>query len=440
MRRHAVPEPNHALRVARERTFSRRTPGTCVSRDELADLVVQWLTAHDSRHREHAFDGNHLGKLERGTVARPRGHYVVALCAVLGASATELGFGAEGGVARSGVVQLGEEALVAAADESAQFLAWAEPSNVGELTIEQMHSDMRRIAHSYLKAPTVPLFARTRALRDRAFTLLSGHQDPRQTRELYAAAGWSLTVLAWMSVDLGRPDAAEQHARTAWLRAERADYNALRAWVRATQHTAAFWQDDYTTAADYAADGLRYAGTGTAELFLSSALALDLAHAGHTDQATAALIQAQRVADTAQRAEDELAGPFTCKVDRAGLLWSDTQLALGEADHALDFANHAVAAFEATPPDQRNLGSERMTRLQQVKAHLVLGDLDNAENALAPVLDTAPQHRVRPLLRRMAEAGALVATTDQPTSPIRRRIRDTVTDFHRDTVVKELLA
>ncbi|WP_154814456.1 hypothetical protein [Actinophytocola xinjiangensis] len=329
---------------------------------------------------------------------------------------------------------------MSAADESTQFLSWAESTNVGELTVEQMHSDVRLIAHSYLKAPTTPLFVRTRALRDRAFALLSDHQDPRHTRELYAAAGWSLTVLAWMSVDLGHPEAAERHARAGWLCAQRADHNGLRAWVRATQHTAAFWQGAYRAAADYAADGLRYPELGTAELFLASALALDLARLGDSDGATAALRRARDSADSAERAEDELAGPFTCTVNRAGSLWSDTHLELGAADDALDYANRAVATFEETPADQRNLGSERMTRLQQVKAHLVLGDLVNCENALTPVLETGTQHRVRPLLQRVAEVGAMLSGSDHASGLVADRIRDAVGDFRRDSVVNELMA
>jgi len=100
-----------------------------------------------------------------------------------------------------------------------------------------MHSDIRRIAHSYLKVPTLPLFARARAIRDHAFTLLAGRQPPCQTRDLYAAAGWALTLLAWMSTDLGRPDVTDTHARAAWLCADNADHNGLRAWVRATPST-----------------------------------------------------------------------------------------------------------------------------------------------------------------------------------------------------------
>jgi hypothetical protein len=420
-----MPKPNALLRAARERTPSRRTPGTCMSRAELADLVVQWLAAHDDKGRDVAFDAGHLGKIERGAVGRSRAYYVAALCAVLGATEAELGLGRthpnsiQVAVPTAAEESIPDRDVIMAADESTDFLAWAEATNAGDLTVEQLHSDIRRIASAYLKAPTAPLFGRTRALRDRAFILLSGHQDPRHTRELYAAAGWSLALLAWMSVDLGQLGAAERQARVAWLCADRAQHNGLRAWVRATQHTAAFWQDDYLVAANYAADGLRYGNIGTAELFLSSALALDLARAGDTDARTGvALRWAQDIAETVQRAEDELSGPLICTVDRVGSLWSDTQLAMGEADQALGFAERAVAQFEEKPAETRNLGSERMTRLLQVKAYLVLGDLTAAEGALAPVLATAPQHRVRPLLKRMGRSRR-TRNRRWPSTPIR---------------------
>lgn len=330
--------------------------------------------------------------------------------------------------------EIGDDALANAAGESSAFLARVEATNVGELTVEQMQTDVRRISGAYLNAPPAPLFARTKALRDQSFTLLGGRQAPRQTRELYAVAGWSLTILAWMSVDLGRSDAAEDHARAAWLCAERADYHALRAWVRATQHTAAFWQGDYAKAASYAADGLTYAGSapaaGTAALYLSSALAVDLARGGQHDAAIDALHRAQHVAESTTRAEDEVSGPLTCTYDRAESLWSDAELALGEADKALAAASNAVAAFEAAPPGLRNHGSERMTRAQQVKAHLILGDLRSAEEALEPVLETERQHRVRPLLHRLGEVSTMTLELGTAT----RSIRGSIAAFRRQTV------
>ncbi|MGH3976086.1 MAG: hypothetical protein ACRDS9_22585, partial [Pseudonocardiaceae bacterium] len=371
-----------------------------MGRGELAESVCAWLW--EITQRRYELDGHYIAKLERGVVRWPSAVYRSGLRHVLNvATDAELGFApggrelaVQGDAEPAGTPDL-PATLMNAAGESARFLSLAESSNVGELTVDQIHVDVRRVAHSYLKVPTLPLFSQTCTLRDRAFTLLEGRQPPSRTRELYAAAGWALTMLAWMSVDLGRPDTAEDHARAAWACAVNADHDGLRGWVRATQHTAAFWQGDYTRAATYAADGLRYA-TGTGRTFLTSAYALDLARDGQPQPAQAALAQARDAADSAEP-DDEIGGPFTCSRDRAASLWSDTHLALGEPDDALRLAADAVAMFEATPADQRNLGSERMTRIQVVKAHLQRRELDGAAEALAPVLATPPEHRVRPL-------------------------------------------
>lgn len=88
-----TPDPNNLLRAARERTPSRRTPGIAMSREELADAVALWCAQHDPQHRTVAFDATHLSKIERGVVRRPRPHYLAALCAILGATETDLGFG-----------------------------------------------------------------------------------------------------------------------------------------------------------------------------------------------------------------------------------------------------------------------------------------------------------------------------------------------------------
>lgn len=87
-----MPAPNRLLRTARERTPSQRCPRAYMSREELAEAVALWAAEHDGKRRSIAFDANHLGKLERGTVRCPRQLYVNALCAVLKATPAELGF------------------------------------------------------------------------------------------------------------------------------------------------------------------------------------------------------------------------------------------------------------------------------------------------------------------------------------------------------------
>jgi hypothetical protein len=424
-----MSEPNEMLRGARESTPSRRAPGEHMSRAELADAICAWLW--DTTEIKYELDGHYIAKLERGAVRWPGAAYRSGLRHVLDVAAdNELGFFPPSGIAvaepePTPPSMVGhDDDLVHASDESIALLSFAEESNVGELTVEQLQADIERIAQSYLRTPTRPLFAKSRAIRDRAFALLAGNQSPRQSRDLYSAAGWAITMLAWMSVDLGRPDIAESHTRTAWACAEAADHDVLRGWIRATQHTAAFWQEDFARAAAYAEDGLRYSA-GTSRLFLASAASVDNARAGQPDKARDMLDLAQQL--SVRQADSEPGGLLLCTPERAEGLWADTYLAFGQPEHTSNHADHSVALFEAAPYVLRNPGSERMARLQQAKARLLLGQLDGAIEAVEPVLDLQLEYRVRPLIHRLAEVAAL--TSPYARTPKARMLRARIAEF-----------
>jgi hypothetical protein len=253
-------------------------------------------------------------------------------------------------------------------------------------------------------------------------------------------AGLSQPQLAWISIDLGHPDAAEEHLRTAWLCADNADQNSLRAWIRATQHIAARWRDDFVKAAQYAEDGLQYASSGSAELFLASAWALDLTRCGDLERSQIALSHAREVAENIDNRADELAGPFSCSEGRAGGFWSDVHLALDQPAEALSIANQAISTFESTSNDARNLGSERMVRCRQVQAHLLLNELDGARETLLPVLATAPEHRVRPLVQMVDNIAQMTIGLKYRNSPIASDIRNVAVEFGKDRVQRSLLS
>ncbi|WP_433714378.1 helix-turn-helix domain-containing protein [Nocardia sp. CA-084685] len=304
--------------------------------------------------------------------------------------------------------------LLATADESASLLAWAEATNVGPLTIKDLRDNLRWVTREYLKSPTLPLFRRVVQTRDRAIELLQGRQRPRQSAELYGIAGWSMTILGWITTDLGNPEIAERHLRAAWALAENTEDNELRAWIRAAQNTAAAWRGQYDEAASAAADGLTYANAGTAPLILASARAIDLAHLDRRQESAAAIQQALDIAVQLQDEpqSDQFAGPFSCPVERAGGYWSDAALVNDDPAKSIEFATSALEQFRSAAPALRNLGSERMVRCQQIKGYIVLGDLDVAATELAEVAATTPvEHRVGPLIQRIDEIAQLACGT-----------------------------
>jgi choline dehydrogenase-like flavoprotein len=73
-----VPEPNDALRAARQRLGSPSSPGQPMTRQELAEAEVFRLT-----QKVTEIDANHIGKWERGDIRWPADHYRRALRNVL---------------------------------------------------------------------------------------------------------------------------------------------------------------------------------------------------------------------------------------------------------------------------------------------------------------------------------------------------------------------
>ncbi|QWF78085.1 XRE family transcriptional regulator [Amycolatopsis sp. CA-230715] len=174
-----------------------------MSRDELASLVAQWITEHDPRHRFSAFDGNALGKLERGVVKRPREDVRMALCELLNATETELGFSPDEedervSAAASGRLHTDARALAAIADALAHLRQ-----------LEDFTSAATVLPNVLTQRATVRELARNAKgnVRKTAIGLLSELEQ----------------YLGWLSIPMGRWNASLAHLDRASVLAVEAD-------------------------------------------------------------------------------------------------------------------------------------------------------------------------------------------------------------------------
>ncbi len=224
-------------------------------------------------------------------------------------TAASLGDGADRSTAWVQNDPRAEDAVMAAAHESARFAAHVEGSNVGPHTMEQLEADIRRIVTTYPNRPVGPVFHEVRNLRDRSFELLEGRQPPHYTRDLYMAAGVLCGVLANASFDLGRYDAAETQARTAFMCGELAGHNGLRAWVRGLQALIAYWDGRPADAVRLAEAGSGFVPErGTAQIRLASIKARAFGQLGNRTEAVAALSEADRLREGIGAEDDVLGG------------------------------------------------------------------------------------------------------------------------------------
>jgi hypothetical protein len=321
-----------------------------------------------------------------------------------------------------------------AAAESARFGQFAEQSNVGPHTLEQFRADLARIVTTYPNRPVYPMFVELRALRNRAFELLEGRQYPEQSRELYLVTGVLCGVLANASFDLGWLPAAETQARTAFLCAELAGSNALRAWVRGTQSLVAYWGERPRVAVELAVDGWRYVPeSGTARVRLASIEAR--AHARLRDQrATESALAGAEQARGEVRGADDPGGMLVFPFAKQSFYTATARLWLGGQDSYIGAerdAAHAVELYETDPPEQRRLGELCLARLDLAAARLGRDDLDGAAEQLQGVLTTAAQRRTDSIVRRLSQVGRGLQRPRYQTCALALDLHDQIRSFTR---------
>ena len=313
-----MAEPNRLLRAARERTPSRQCPQAYMAREEVADAVAQWIAERDEHGRDVAFDANHLGKLERGTVRCPQQLYVDALCAVLNATPAELGFDSvakltrplaaaqpngeheaqttndqltaaspvrpeqacgdgsaeglpavpgEGGTPqRRDTLKLGlavaitpdilDRVLSEAAAEALEFTQLAASSAVGQGTLDHLELVVNDLNRAYSRHPPIEQFIVARAYRSRVDELIRGRHTLKELQELYVYAACLSELLAWLALDLGNFRTAQAYALDSYTYADEAGHGELCGWGANAMAAIAVWSGDPASAASAAMRGV----------------------------------------------------------------------------------------------------------------------------------------------------------------------------------------
>lgn len=285
----------------------------------------------------------------------------------------------------------------AAAQDSLDFLAWAESDRVPEAVLDHVMSELRRIAIDYVSRPLPPLFADLIGLRDTTFRLLKDRPHPRQARELFFVAGTTTTLLAHASQNLGSSAAARTQAATAWACADQADHNDLRAWVRGTQALIAEWTGGLDQAVQFARDGQRFAESAESQVRLASIEARSLARAGDAKAAIVAVTLATQARDKDTRPDSlsEVGGVLEFPHVKQRYYAGSTLLLAGRHAEAEQAALEAIAMYETGPSAQRSYGDEALARVDVALARAAVDDLDGVDDALRPLWTLPAGQRIQ---------------------------------------------
>jgi tetratricopeptide (TPR) repeat protein len=329
----------------------------------------------------------------------------------------------------------GAGAVRQAADESAAWAQWAETTNIGDIALDQLQAEVRRLASEYLGGDAVTVFTRTRELRDRTFRLLEGHQSPRQCADLYVAAGYLCALLAWMSSDLGYLADADTHGRTAWLCAEKAEHNGLRAWTASTRSKVAFWDGRLRDAVNHARRGAAYAPVGTVGALLACQEADAWSKLGALDETQAALRRVESSRETLT-GEDEIGGLFACSIGRQEQYAAAAYLRVGRFGDALAEAESALVHLQAQPV--RAYGTEAQSSISRAMGHVGCGEPDAVMEVLLPVLGLRPEQRLGTVAGRMRDLTGMMAQAPGARGTASVRARTALTDWCQNSAPHRL--
>ncbi len=321
------------------------------------------------------------------------------------------------------------QVLVAAADRAHAFVFELSKSNVSGESMDQLHDTVAALAASYQRQAPSSIIADLVTAQERLFSLLEGRQQVPNTRSLLLLAGVSSGILAKISHDLADPHTALTQSRTAYLCADNADHNGMRAWIRGLQSLITYWAGRYHDAVRYAQHGAQFAARGTSGVWLPMCEARAWAALGNEAETMAAIRRGEANREFTQPDEiDDIGGLCTFSHTRQkyysadALAWLPALATGGE-----DYAQQAVTAYQDTSASDWAFGDAAGSATDLAIARIRRQEIDGAVSALEPVLALPPKQRINGVVTSVNHVYTVLINT--PASPAARDLQERIEDF-----------
>lgn len=311
-----------------------------------------------------------------------------------------------------------KEMLTMAAQRARKFALSSSTGALPGETLDQLYDDVAQLSVTYQQRPVAEFLGDLVQTQDDLFTLLEGRQPPRQTRQLLLLAGVTSGLLAKVSHDFADPHAALTQSRTAFLCADNADHNGLRAWIRGLQSLISYWAGRYHEAVRYAREGASHSSANTTSVWLPVSEARAWSALGNAHEARAAIQRSLDARDRVQPDElDELGGLCTFSYARQlyytadAYAWLPSEARVAER-HALD----AVAAYSNPSAHDWAFGDASGSACDLAISRIALGEVHGAAEALDPVLELPPDRRINGVVLSVNQVYAALRRLESGTS------------------------
>jgi hypothetical protein len=265
-------------------------------------------------------------------------------------------------------------------------------------SLQLINDEVRDLVCAYPARPLPEILGHLVSGQETVFSLLERPQRPTHARQLYFLSAVLGGLLAKASHDLADPHAALAQSRTAWLCAEQADHDGLRAWICGLQALICYWARRPHDSIRYAQRGAVYAqrAGNTALVWLPASEGRAWAVLGNSEQTRDAIERAEQAWHQVHPDEmDEMGGIATFSRSRQLYFAADALAWLpDESSAAEDYARQAVDAYSDPADPHWAFGDAAGSGAALAIARIGRGEVDGAADALAPVLDLPTQQRI----------------------------------------------
>jgi hypothetical protein len=327
------------------------------------------------------------------------------------------------------------EMLAVAADRARRFMTNLQ--TLSDESLQLTYDEVRDLVCAYPVRPLPDILGHLVCGQQTVFSLLERPQRPDHARQLYFLSAVLGGLLARASHDLGDPHAALSQSRTAWLCAEQADHDGLRAWISGVQSLICYWACRPYDSLRYAQRGIAYAqrASNTAVVMLPASQARAWAALGNAEQARNAIECAERAWDRVRRDElDEMGGLGTFSRSRQLYFAADAMTwlpdaFLAESSVAEDVARQAVEAYSDPSNPDWAFGDAAGSHTALAIARIRRKEVEGAADALAPVLQLPIEQRINGIVHSVNRVDR--ALRRMPLSAAGRELQERIGDYTR---------
>jgi hypothetical protein len=404
-----------------------------LSWDEAADLVVKTAKKHEDVFI--SLSGRHLGRLARGERSgnRPNPATRRALQYTFNRPVDELlGPYTPSDLPAVDELKRGAEAsevLTVAADRARRFLTSLQ--TLSDESLQLVHDEVGDLVRAYPARPLPEILGHLVSGQETVFSLLERPRRPTHARQLCFLSAVLGGLLAKASHDLADPHAALAQSRTAWLCAEQADHDGLRAWISGLQSLICYWARRPHDSIRYAQRGAGYAqrAGNTAMVWLAASEACAWAALGNSEQARDAIERSEQAWDQLRPNELDGMGGIAAFTRPRQLHFAAGALVQlpDEFSAAEEYAHQAVEAYSDPTDPAWSFGSAAGSRAVLALARTRRAEVDGAAEALAPVLDLAPDRRINGIVQSVKHVHQ--ALNDIPASTTARDLQKRIEGY-----------